>query len=230
MQHDAIVVMPARNEAGSVGRLVRELRGNGLEVIVVDDASVDGTADRAEAEGARVLRLADRLGAWGATQCGMRMALRLGKRRVVTMDADGQHPPGTIVPLLDRHAAGGADVLIGACTSRGTLSRRMAWNMFKAVTSLNVHDLTSGLRVYGCKALKLLTRPEGSLIDYQDIGVLLMLREAGLTVAERPVSMCVRESGRSRIFRNWFAVMEYMLFTFILAVCGNRRPGKGQKT
>ena len=229
MFEDTVVVMPARNEVRTVAALVREVRAQGFGVIVVDDASRDGTADTAQAAGARVLRLADNLGAWGALQSGMRLALRLGFHRVVTFDADGQHRAESLPPLVEHHRATGADVVIGACVSRGSRARVLAWKAFRTLTGLNVHDLTSGLRVYGPRALRLLTTPAGSLIDYQDIGVLLMLREAGCTVVEQQVCMTPRVDGHSRIFRNWFAVAEYMLFTFILAVCGNHRLGKGQR-
>jgi len=225
MTDDIIVVMPAHDEAATVGSLVREIRALGLPVIVVDDASTDRTAEEAQAAGARVLRLADNLGAWGAAQCGMRLALRLGYRRVVTFDADGQHQVQSIPQLSREHLGSGADVVIGACISRGSRLRHVAWRLFQALTGLKVQDLTSGLRIYGPRSLELLVTPEGSLIDYQDIGVLLLLHEAGCTVVERQVCMAERCNGKSRVFRSWFVVAEYMLFTFILSVCGNRRLG-----
>ena len=115
-----LVIIPAFNEQSSVGTLVRLLLSqNNATVLVVCDASLDETATLAATNGAHVLRMASNLGAWTATQCGLRYALREGYTTVVTMDADGQHRPEDIQTLLAPVIAGDADVVIGSCTHRG---------------------------------------------------------------------------------------------------------------
>ena len=71
-----IAVVPAWNEEGAIGRVVDEIRAfdAAATVVVVDDASVDGTADVAEAHGATVLRLPFNVGIGGAVQTGFRYA------------------------------------------------------------------------------------------------------------------------------------------------------------
>ena len=220
-----LVVIPARNEERTVARVVREVRSaTGLPVLVVNDESTDATAREAHQAGARVLDLPSRLGAWLATQAGLRYALAQGYEYVVTCDADGQHGAQDIPDLLAELHADGADVVIGCCTGRGSRLRRIAWGLFRALSRISLDDLTSGFRAYNTRAVKVLASPMASLIDYQDMGVLLLLRDCGLHVVEREVSMCVRADGsKSRIFSSWFRVGEYMLLTIITILV---KPGR----
>src|SRR4030043_362879 len=101
------VLIPAWNEEATVADVVSKIREVGLyDVIVINDASTDQTADRAAEAGARVLNLLVNLGAWGATQTGIRFALKKGYRQVITMDADGQHLSSEIPQLMAPIIAG----------------------------------------------------------------------------------------------------------------------------
>src|SRR5438105_10615759 len=114
------------------------------------------------------------------------------------MDADGQHEP-LYLPAL-RQAAESADVVIAACPSRGSQLRHLAWSYFRMLTGFAFDDLTSGFRYYNTRACRLLAGEEATLLDYQDIGVLLLLRHAKLRIAEVPVAMNPRKYGPSRVF------------------------------
>lgn len=212
-----IVVIPAYNEEGTIAAIVSAARGQGYAVLVVNDRSQDGTRAAALLAGAEVLDLPVRIGAWGATQAGMRFALRLGRRVVVTLDGDGQHPPEDIATLAGPVAAGRADLVIGSCTERGSAARQLAWRMFRSITGLRVQDLTSGFRAYGPKAARVMIGAEAVLADYQDLGVLLLARRRGLRVEETPVRMCPRASGKSHIFSSWLKVGRYMVYSVALA-------------
>src|SRR5690606_13952641 len=109
--------------------------------------------DIAKAAGATVIPLPDQLGAWGATQTGMRYALRHGFDMVLTMDADGQHEPRWLTALLAPILYGCADVAIGTCTERGSTMRRIAWALMKSTSGLRLQDVTSGFRAYNRAAL-----------------------------------------------------------------------------
>jgi glycosyltransferase involved in cell wall biosynthesis len=210
-----LIVIPAYNEAASIGQVVGELFARGFaDVLVVDDGSDDGTADIAAASGAHVLRPPLHLGAWGAMQTGIRYAVAQGYSGVVTMDADGQHEPEYLPALLAR--AADADVVIGACPQRGSRMRHLAWAWFRRLTGFSYADLTSGFRYYSRRSCLLLAGEEATLLDYQDIGVLLLLHRAGHRVAEVPVAMNVRQHGPSRIFSSWWVVLRYMLETTLL--------------
>ncbi len=211
------VLIPAWNEETTIADVVGSIRSlNSCDVIVIDDASTDRTVTRAAVAGATVLGLPINLGAWGATQTGIRFALKQGYRRVITMDADGQHLPSAIPKLLAPITAGEADVTIGSCTQRGSMARKLAWRFFRGLTGLDIEDLTSGFRAYDLPAMKLLASKNATLLEYQDIGVLLLLIQSGLRIQEIKVPMSFRISGSSKIFSSWFKVAEYLILTLVL--------------
>lgn len=215
--------MPALNEEDSVGGIVSEvIRLFDLPVVVIDDASADRTRAMARKAGAVVLPLRNHLGAWGATQAGLRYAYKHRYPAAVTMDADGQHPPAAIGLLLEELDAGDADVVIGSCTQRGSPARRAAWALFRQMTAIRLNDLTSGFRAYNRRAVSCLVGGDTSLLDYQDLGVLIHLRLQGLRMKEIAVEMRLREEGHSRIFATWWTVMRYLLYTGILCASRSR--------
>lgn len=224
-----LALIPAHNEAASIAAVVRGCHAlPGLSVTVVCDACSDGTAHVARSAGARVIELPVQLGAWGATQAGLRDAQRAGIECVVTLDGDGQHDPASLTCLLAEMARAGTDVVIGTCPGRLSLAKRIAWGWFRALTGLSASDLTSGLRVYGRRAIDVLASEDATLLDYQDVGVLLLLRERGLSIAEVPVTMAPRTDGHSRVFTSWRRVAAYMVQTTVLCLAraGRRRaPG-----
>lgn len=214
-----LTVIPARNEEATVGAVVRKVLALGLDVLVIDDASEDNTASVARQAGALVLSAPINLGAWVATQTGIRYAIRSGYPYVITLDADGQHEPADIPVLLEVFSGRNRpNVAIGSCVARGSRLRRLAWSLFSVIGFLRVQDLTSGFRCYDSKALGVLGRREATLLDYQDVGVLLLLRQAGLVVQEVEVSMSPRSSGRSRVFHSWSRVASYMAYSTVLCL------------
>ena len=221
-----IALIPARDEAGTIGEVVRQVRQElDIRVVVISDASTDATAELGRSAGARVIDLPLQIGAWGATQTGIRYARRKGFERVVTLDADGQHDPASLPALLDAMRETGADVVIGTSPGRLSRAKRLAWAWFRMLTGLAVEDLTSGLRVYGPRALPILASSEATLLDYQDVGVLLLLRKYGLRIHEVPVTMHPRHEGKSRVFSSWFTVARYMTHTTLLCVARRGRLG-----
>jgi glycosyltransferase involved in cell wall biosynthesis len=220
-----MILIPAFNEAATIERIVTQARDRGdPPVVVIDDNSGDDTADRALAAGAIVLPLALQLGAWGATQTGLRFAARHGWPIAVTLDADGQHEPALIPELIAPIRAGEADVVIGACPSRASAARRIAWRYFRGLTGIALDDITSGFRAYNHAAIERLSCADASLLDYQDVGVLLILRRQGLRIHEVRVPMQTRGDGRSRIFDSWWTVGRYLIQTSLLCIA---RIGRG---
>ena len=216
-----MIIIPARNEGPAIARVIADAKRHfAAPVIVVDDASEDDTLEQAIAAGASVLRLALHLGAWGAMQTGMRYAYRQGWELVVTLDADGQHDPAEIAGLITPLWSGEADVVIGACPLRVSKARRIAWHYFRILSGIALEDLTSGFRAYNRRAMERLICPDATLLDYQDVGVLLILRRQGLRVIEVPVTMRDRYDGKSRIFNSWWTVGHYMVKTSMLCLAG----------
>lgn len=200
----------------------------GCRVLVVDDASTDGTVEQARLAGADVLTLPLGLGAWGATQAGIRYAHRHGFPGVVTLDADGQHLPASLPSLFAEQQQQGAQVVIGTCVERLSRAKRLAWHYLRVLTGLRLTDFTSGLRLYDRHAIEVLAGPEASLLDYQDVGVLMLLARNGLSIAETHTPMMPRRQGHSRVFASWWVVARYMLHTTVLCLAqidaGRRAP------
>ena len=160
-----VVIIPAHNEANDVQSVIKQLKQCcSYPIVVVDDASTDGTGAKAREAGAIVIPLLVQLGAWGATQTGLRYAFAKGYQFVITMDADGQHQAASLPDLIQPVLENEADVSIGACTDRGSILRQIACVVMKRVSGLSLEDITSGFRVYNCKAIKVLASIPATLL------------------------------------------------------------------
>lgn len=219
MFESTVILIPAKNEEASVAKVVETaIACTGARVLVIDDASTDKTIDVAQNAGAIVIPLSVGLGAWGALQTGLRYAVKNNYQYAITMDADGQHDAQDLHALTEPVYSGAANVSIGACISRGSRLRKIAWIYLKHISCLSMEDITSGFRAYDRSAMMLLSGAEATLLEYQDIGVLTMLKEYALDIAEVEVVMASREAGHSRVFGSWFMVAYYMLHASILGI------------
>jgi glycosyltransferase involved in cell wall biosynthesis len=208
-----LIVVPALNEESGLPPLLTELRAVAqrdrfsADIVVIDDASTDQTAEVAREHGARVVRLCRNLGIGGAVQTGLRLALREDFDCAVQMDGDGQHPPSELRKLLaviDTPAA--PDIVVGSRYLHGegfqsTLPRRMgsgwlSW-VLRLVTRQRTTDPTSGYRAYGPRALRLFSWSYPH--DYPEPEALVLAKVAGLRVVEVPVVMKERQGGASSI-------------------------------
>lgn len=213
-----LIIIPAFNEAASIVSVIADIRRRyQYPILVVNDMSNDETATIAREAGAKVLNLRAQLGAWGATQTGVRYALKMGYTSILTLDADGQHEPEHIGDLITRLDEG-HDIVIGAYIERCSRARHVARFYFKLLTGLQIEDMTSGFRAYNYQAMSVIASTQATLLDYQDVGVLLMCRRAGLQISEVHTPMNLRSSGHSRVFYSWWVVMRYMMQTSILCL------------
>ena len=161
---DVLVLIPAFNEEGCVGQVVKDVVQLGYAALVIDDGSVDRTAEKAEREGATVLRLPVNLGVGGALRCGFRYAVTHGYSTVVQCDADGQHDPAEIAVLLDAMRTHEAELVIGSRfahaeqdyhvgTTRRFVMHRLA-HLATRRTGAPITDATSGFRAIGGRAAR----------------------------------------------------------------------------
>src|SRR6187200_1261484 len=111
-----VAIVPALNEERTIARVIAELRAfdASLEVVVVDDGSIDRTAEEAREAGARVLRLPFNLGIGGAVQTGFRYAHENGHDFAVRVDGDGQHDPSQLAAVVEPVLRGEADIVVGS--------------------------------------------------------------------------------------------------------------------
>ena len=116
MNTRVMVIIPALNEEGAVGAVVRGAKAAlpGAPVLVIDDHSTDRTAMVAEQAGAQVLRLPVHLGLGGAVQAAYKLAFEMGFDFVVRVDGDGQHDTADIPRVLEALQSTGAEVVIGS--------------------------------------------------------------------------------------------------------------------
>ncbi len=203
-----IAVIPAYNEATTLPGVVAELRElhPQLEIMVVDDASVDGTGELLPGLGVCWLQLAQHLGLGGAMRAGLRYARTLGFDSVLRLDGDGQHLPDHIERLLQPIATGQADAAVGSrfCLPggfRSSLLRRLLNRAIGVALSQTIRrpvtDPTSGFWAFGPRALRLLGdhHPRG----YSEPELYLFLFRNGLDVVEVSVDMRCRQGGRSTL-------------------------------
>ncbi|NDY96311.1 glycosyltransferase family 2 protein [Wenzhouxiangella sp. C33] len=231
-----VAVIPARNEAADIGRVVAGTRELGLSVTVVDDFSTDRTAEAAAEAGARVLRLPFHAGSWTAMQTGIRAAVAAGYQWTVTLDGDGQHDPQDIPKLIAFAQARdlAPNVVVASCVARGNRRRKLAWRILRLLSGLKVADLTSGFRLYDRQAMELLADSDCTLLEYQDVGVLLHLHCRGLELVEHEVAMRPRCHGQSRIFSSWRVVGHYLVYSALISLTrrayGRPTQGTGECT
>jgi glycosyltransferase involved in cell wall biosynthesis len=204
-----IAIVPALNEAATIGRVIQEIRAvdAGFEILVVDDGSDDGTGAVAEAAGAKLLRLPFNLGIGGAVQSGYRYALANGFEIAVQIDGDGQHDPAQLPAILEPLVAGEADIVIGSRylgveSYRASPVRRFGQRVFAALVSLVVRqrltDTSSSFRAVNRRGLSLFGAdyPHGFL---ETVEATVLAGKYRLRLKEVPVTMRERESGRSSL-------------------------------
>jgi len=204
----SIVLVPSYNEVATLASVVSELRERrpDLDVLVVDDASTDGTGDLLASLDASWLQLGQHLGVGGAVRAGLRFARGLGYECVLRIDADGQHAAQQLDRLTKALAEGEADAAVGtrfrgSGGERPVGLRRIAHRAIAAclsgLTGRPVTDPTSGLWAFGARAVVLLSEhyPRG----YSEPELLLFLHRNGLRVVEVPVEMRARQGGRSSL-------------------------------
>src|ERR671919_1426933 len=221
-----LAIVPAYNEQGMVGRVVRDIgrEAPDFDVLVVDDGSTDATAAEAEREGAALISHPYNLGIGGAVQSGYKYALRCDYDVAVQVDGDGQHKPEYLPQMLAALKTGGdeADMVYGSRFRgdpgyRVPLGRRLGNMIFSVVLSAicrqRISDPTSGFRMTNRRGIELFARDYPH--DYPEVEALLMLHAHRLRLHEVPVLMRQRGTGRSSITRSASA---YYMVRVLLAI------------
>ena len=212
-----LVVLPTYNEIMNVEAMLRALRGvvPSAHLLVVDDASPDGTSDRAqqlaeELGQIHVVNRAVKSGLGGAYRTGFTWGLERGYDHFVEIDCDFSHDPQALPTLLE--AAETHEVVIGSRYVRGgvipqwSLSRRLlsrGGNQYASMMlGLKVADSTAGYRVYSKSALEKIgfesVRADG--YGFQ-IEMTYRARRAGASIVEVPISFRDRALGESKMSR-----------------------------
>ncbi len=210
------LVIPTYNEAENLGPLVaaaRERLPEGSTILIVDDASPDGTGDVADSlaaadPGVRVLHRPAKLGIGPAYVAGFQAALRGGAELVAQMDADFSHDPGDLPRLLA--AASDADLVIGSRYAPGggtenwgpgrrAISR---WGSAyaRAMLGIRIADLTGGFKVFRREVLEAIRLGDIASQGYSfQVETTYRAIRAGFRVVEVPIVFHERRVGQSKM-------------------------------
>ncbi len=203
-----LVIVPALNEEGAIGQVVRATNAAlpGTPVLVIDDHSVDGTVRVAAEAGADVMRLAVHLGLGGCVQAGYKLAYEMGYEYVVRIDGDGQHDPADIPRILQALEETNAEVVIGSRfigtgqkhtsvpRSLGIVCFRL---ILRPILGRTIFDPTSGFVGVNRRALEVFA--QSFPLEYPEIEALVVLQRKRFRFHEIPCVMLPRKTGKSSI-------------------------------
>jgi glycosyltransferase involved in cell wall biosynthesis len=194
-----VAIVPAYNEAATIGAVVAAAR-NYAEVLVVDDCSRDGTPERAEEAGATVVRNPHNLGYEGTLNHGFEVALARGFDCMVTLDADGEHDPELLAAYRDALVGQQVPLVLG----RRPHKPRFAEKVMGVYIRLRYgpRDIVCGMKGYAAE----LVRQNGGFDTTKSVGVELAINSIrrGSKFVEIAVAGTPRQDA-PRFDRRWRA-------------------------
>lgn len=228
-----LIIVPALNEAGNIGRTVKQIQSGSVavDVLVVDDGSTDQTAQEARGQEARVVSLPFNLGIGGAVQTGFQYAYLGDYDIAVQIDGDGQHDAAfleqLIMPIINHEA----DMVIGSrflessMGFKSTFGRRIGIGFFVHLINLligiKVTDPTSGFRAHNKKLIAIFAHDYPH--DFPEPEAVVVAHRLGAVIKEVPVIMRARQAGSSSI--RYLKSLYYMIkVTFAIVLHMIRKP------
>lgn len=212
---EKVVVIPTYNERGNIDKLLPELLefDPGLEVVVVDDQSPDGTADLAEEIGrasgrVHVVRRGKKEGIGPAYRSGFKKALEIGGELIVQMDADFSHPISSLPEMFggtsDHDLVLGSRYMDGITVVRWPIERLLLsyfGNYYvRKLTSLPVRDTTGGFKCWRREALESIDLDQVRSNGYSfQIEMTYRAWCKGARILEVPIIFMDREVGISKM-------------------------------
>jgi dolichol-phosphate mannosyltransferase len=232
-----LVVIPTYNERENLAEIAaRVIAQEGVELLIVDDNSPDGTGELADdlssvSSRIHVLHRPGKGGLGAAYRVGFAWGLDHGFDILVELDGDGSHQPEQLHNLTERIA--GADVVIGSRWVPGgtvvnwpwhreALSRAGSWYARLAL-GLPIRDVTSGYRAFTAEALRRIEFADVVSQGYCfQVEMVMRASQAGLTIDEVPITFVERELGESKMSQR--IVLEAMMRVSAWGVAG--LPGR----
>ena len=195
--HKVVVLIPAYKPDERLIDLTRELLGEGLRVLLVDDGgqqTFKHIFDSCRELGAEVAIHAVNMGKGRALKTGINAALNTWPdlTGIVTADADGQHTPTDILRLLEAMEQHPDKLILGSRAFTGNVPKKSLWGnkitraVYALVSGIRVGDTQTGLRGLPVCALPAMARIDGERYEYE-MNVLLKLRDMNIGVFEVPI-------------------------------------------
>jgi glycosyltransferase involved in cell wall biosynthesis len=217
MTYETSIILPAKNEAESLIKLLPALRNNfpGAELIVVNDGSTDNTVDICNQNQVQVISHVYSMGNGAAIKTGARNAQG---QVLVFMDADGQHDPEDIQRLLDK-INDGYDMAVGArqIDTHASFARRIANTFYNKLaswmTGYPIEDLTSGFRAARARHFRKFLYLLPNKFSYPTTSTMAFFR-SGLPVGYIPIKAMNRSGERKshiRLFHDGFRFLIIIL-------------------
>lgn len=203
-QMSTLVIIPAFNEEDSIVSTVEELRDTSpnLDYVIINDGSTDHTGTICRERGYNLIDLPCNLGLTGAFQTGMKYAYRNNYDHAIQFDADGQHMPEFIRRIEQAMDQSGSDIVIGSRfvtepkpTSLRMLGSNLISFLIRITTGVTIKDPTSGMRMYGKRAIKAFAT-RNDLTPEPDT-LAFLIKHKGFKVIEHQVQMRERMAGES---------------------------------
>ena len=201
------VLIVAFNEAEVISDVVSSIPP-GYTVYVVDDGSVDDTAELADSAGARVVRLPVNCGQGSAAILGYKIVALAEHSILIKMDGDGQHDPNDIPGFEKALISSGLDMVIGSRVmgsnyAGAPLARRIflgpLTKLLNLLTGYNLTDAMCGFRAFGGESLKRLVPVFDEILEpeYMASEMLIRFSRYNVKVGEIPIHLKGRKAGYS---------------------------------
>jgi glycosyltransferase involved in cell wall biosynthesis len=197
------VLIPSYNESKTIASLIAQIVAKGLDVMVIDDGSVDKTAEIALRNGASVFRHEKNKGKGASLREGFRRILEKDYDAAIVMDGDNQHSPDDIPRLIDAARRTDADLIIGnrMSANQGMPPLRRATNRFmsriiSAICRRDIPDSQCGFRLIKRNVLKELN-PVSSNYEIES-ETIIQAHHKGFNIRSIPVQTIYAEQ-KSRI-------------------------------
>lgn len=210
------VVIPAHNEAQTIGPLVGAVRVLGYDCIVIDDGSVDKTYAVAAQAGAVVLKTAAKSGKGTALKVGFDHVRKSGYEALIAMDGDGQHSPSDIAAFVACYQNTNADIISGDRMQnakgmplvRLLTNRFMSW-LISIFCHQNIPDTQCGFRLIKTKVLEAIKLES---TDFEiETEVLIKASKKGFKIASVGIQTIYRdEVSKIQPVRDTFRFIAYL--------------------
>jgi glycosyltransferase involved in cell wall biosynthesis len=219
------IIIPAYNEEENIFAVISSVKFHSdAEIIVIDDASKDLTAENAKKAGAIIVKHIFNMGYGVALQTGYKYAVKNNYDLLIQMDGDGQHDSKYISELFNHVESGKCDIVIGSrFLGKGsyktdflkTIGIRLFSFIIQVTCGKRITDPTSGYQCLNRKVFTFFTH-DSFPCDYPDANIIIMLQRMAFTVKEIPVTMHPNPEGRT-MHKGIFTI-SYYLFKMFLSI------------